>query len=445
MKFGYQLTQSQKQTMSQNQIESLRILTLPVPELRDFLKQEFLENPMLEYTPSGRSGAAETITYRQEMTEASDNWRTAEIPAPVIFGVREAVRDQIPTGFTSEERDVVEYLIDELDEKGFCTADPEAVSRDLKTLYGEAEAYRKERVEEILQVLRHMEPAGIFSEDLKACLERQMMVRGMGDSAAFQIVHGYLPELFAGKISAISRGLHISTLEVRKAVEQIAELNPCPARGLSGTPAEYHEPDILLSHTGDGGWRAAINDDWTEDYSICDHYLRMMKSAEDEELQAYFEKNLMRARLVIAGIRQRRETLETVCEAIAEVQTEYLCGTGPLRPLTMGQIAEKLGIHTSTVSRALKEKWLQYPGGMIPAKTLFSVGLPSGGAAGNASSDDVKERIRRLIAAEDRTRPLSDAAIASALSGDGVKISRRAVAKYRGELGIPGSFERRDP
>ena len=425
MKFDYFQTQTQTQTISQNQIESLRMLALTTPELREFLKQEYMENPMLELSEHSSSAgiSPEPVTYRHSLAEYTDPQITPDIPSPETYGIREVILEQLPPDLPDPDRRVVEYLLDELDEKGFCRVDAAAMSQELNRIYGHSHA---------------------FSADLRECLLRQLSRSGRENTTVFRIVSSYYKELMEGKISTLSRTLKISTLEVRKCIEEIAALNPVPLRGFSDGQAEYHEPDVILTRQKDGSWSAFINDAWTENYSVCDYYVRIMQTTEDPDLLAYFEKKLVRAKQILLNIRQRRQTILSVTIRLAEIQNDFLCRTGPLQALTMSRLAEELNIHPSTVSRALKDKWIQYPGGMIAAKKLFSTALESSGSSGAVSSSDVKSRIAAIIDGEDRSRPLSDAAIAALLTEEGIRISRRGVAKYRTELGIRGSFERKD-
>ena len=446
MKFDYFQTQTQTQTISQNQIESLRMLALTTPELREFLKKEYMENPMLELSEHSSSAgiSPEPVTYRHSLAEYTDPQISPDIPSPETYGIREVILEQLPPDLPDPDRRVVEYLLDELDEKGFCRVDAAAMSQELNRIYGYSHAHSARNILQILEILKECEPVGIFSADLRECLLRQLSRSGRENTTVFRIVSSYYKELMEGKISTLSRTLKISTLEVRKCIEEIAALNPVPLRGFSDGQAEYHEPDVILTRQKDGSWSAFINDDWTENYSVCDYYVRIMQTTEDPDLLAYFEKKLVRAKQILLNIRQRRQTILSVTIRLAEIQNDFLCRTGPLQALTMSRLAEELNIHPSTVSRALKDKWIQYPGGMIAAKKLFSTALESSGSSGAVSSSDVKSRIAAIIDGEDRSRPLSDAAIAALLTEEGIRISRRGVAKYRTELGIRGSFERKD-
>ena len=198
-------------------------------------------------------------------------------------------------------------------------------------------------------------------------------------------------------------------------------------------------PDIIV-HRESGEWYGELNDSWMEDYKINDYYLKMMKESGDEELVSYFKEKLERVRFLMGSIEQRRQTIMGIVDLIIERQKPFLEGKGPLTPMTMRDAAEALGIHPSTVSRAVRGKYLQYPNGSIFMKSLFTA---SAGKEDGVSAMGVKQTLKELIEGEDHRKPYSDKDLAELLESRGIHISRRAVAKYREEMGIKGSFERR--
>ena len=297
----------------------------------------------------------------------------------------------------------------------------------------------EEQAARCLNDLRQLEPYGIFAEDLKHCLLKQIQVLGMEDTDLWQVVDGYLEAVAGGKISEISRGLGLTTAKVRKCISQIAELNPRPLAGFGTENASYIVPDIIL-HRENGEWYGELNDSWMEDYKINDYYLKMMKESGDEELVSYFKEKLERVRFLMGSIEQRRQTIMGIVDLIIERQKPFLEGKGPLTPMTMRDAAEALGIHPSTVSRAVRGKYLQYPNGSIFMKSLFTA---SAGKEDGVSAMGVKQTLKELIEGEDHRKPYSDKDLAELLESRGIHISRRAVAKYREEMGIKGSFERR--
>ncbi len=192
----------------------------------------------------------------------------------------------------------------------------------------------------------------------------------------------------------------------------------------------------------DGKWNIEINDNWCGDYQLNDYYLQMMAEVKEQELFEYFKKKLERAKFLIHAVEQRRKTIILITNAILEEQDEFFRYSGKLKPCTMTQMSEKLSVSTSTISRAVKDKYLQFPAGCILMKNLFSASVPvSGGSLIN--SDGVKELIRELVNEENKEKPYSDSKLAELLSEKGCRLSRRVIAKYREEMGISGSFERK--
>jgi RNA polymerase sigma-54 factor len=251
-----------------------------------------------------------------------------------------------------------------------------------------------------------------------------------------------LQDVADGRISNISRALKLSTLEVRKCIEQIAKLNPRPMSAFLKGHSNYIMPDIIFLKEREK-WEVELNDEWVEDYRINDYYLQMLKTTKDEELAEYFRNKLERVRFVMNSIQQRRQTILAISNAVLERQKEYMEGIAYLKPMTMADVAGELGIHTSTVSRAIKGKYIQYPGGTILMKNLFSTPVSAAEGEEGVGVMQIKEMIREMIDMEDKKKPYSDQAIVCALREKQVSVSRRAVAKYREEMGIKGSYDRK--
>lgn len=429
----------QSLALSMYQIQSLEILAMDTQELRNLLKDEYLENPMFDY--HGESGAQprEMMTYQKNYQDAMDDKDKflSNIPMPEEGKIRRYLLGQLPQHISRQDEELAEYMIDCLDDEGFLTISVDEIAKGAER--------SPEDVKRMLAILTEMEPHGIFQPDRQHCLMKQMELAGKADSKAYSILQDYYTELLNGKISVITRGMKVTTAEVRKCIEEIAELNPHPLQGFDTGENRYIEPDII-AESEHGVWTIRLNDDWVEDYGISDYYVSMMKTTKDPELLEYFEKKLERARLLIGNIAQRRKTIERVVSQILKNQVEFFNGHGPLLPMTMSGLAEELEISPSTVSRALRGKYLQYPGGTVLLKDLFSTSVSRvQGTEGevNVSAAMIQQRMKELIQAEDRSHPLSDQAVAELLKTEGIRISRRAVAKYREELGIRSSFDRK--
>ena len=349
--------------------------------------------------PGGREDIGQTyeqppvLEQNYDDTAEEEDRRRKDIPMPETESIKNYILDQLPDGACS--RKLAEFMTDCLDDNGFFTIPTEEVAQ--KTGVPEAE------VSWTLKVLQ---------------------------------------ELADGKISVISRALKLSTAEVRKCIDQIAKLNPRPLGEFGGKRNDYVVPDIIF-RKDDGKWEIELNDGWVEDYHINDYYLKMMKESTDAQLGAYFQKKLERIRFVMNSIAQRRRTILQISEQILNVQEHFLDGTGFLKPMTMTDVAESLGIHTSTVSRAIKGKYIQYPCGTILMKHLFTASVSAAEGSDAVGTMQIKELMKELIRNEDKNKPYSDQKLSSLLKERGIEISRRAVAKYREEIGIRGSFDRK--
>lgn len=436
----------QKQTLSQNQIQALEILAMDSVSLNEYLYGEYLENPMLEHT-SIAGDSLESIGDRMKAYQyardssasyhgeiAAEEEKTMEIPDLREGGIREMISGQLdPSAISAEEFALSLDMTDALDEHGYFSL---SVREAAELFHADEETIRR-----CLCRLRHLEPAGIFAENLEECLIRQMDRNGDLDALSAAMIRRHLQDIASGHIKNITRALHISTACARMYIEKIRHLNPRPLSGLRSASTQYIVPDIILEKTG-GEWNIVLNDSWIDDYRISDYYLQMMQEAQDEELREYFRSRLERARFVLRIIGQRRETLEAITKAILARQEDYFEGRGPLRPMSMQEIADDAGIHISTVSRGVKDKYLQYPEKTILMKKLFTQAVGAGSDEG-MTAERIQEYIREIIRTEDPQDPWSDQKIASMLARSGISISRRTVAKYREAMLIPGIFQRR--
>ncbi|MCI8949928.1 MAG: RNA polymerase factor sigma-54 [Lachnospiraceae bacterium] len=445
MRMTHEVTVEDKQVLSQAQIQSLEILAMDVVELEEFLQNEYMSNPMMDHTANhdmnsemekfqnsydGQYAGRDYVEARDE-----DEKERGGLKAPDTNYLKNYLVSQLDMKrFSKEEWKLVLYLIDCLEDDGFFQMETAEVAE----LTGQS----LEKVEEVLQMLRNLEPFGIFARDLSHCLLRQLEAIGADTPALSAMVLEYLPEIGQGKISVISRQLGLSTAEVRKYIAVIEKLNPRPLSGLQESQVSYIVPDIIYTEKN-GRWEITINDKWLGEYHINDYYLHMMKETKDPELFEYFKQKLERSRFVISSIEQRRETMYAVSKGILDKQKDYFCRKGKRKPMTMSALAEELQIHPSTVSRTVKGKYIQSPAGTILMKNLFSGTVSADENGEELSAEHIKERIRELINSEDKRNPYSDAKLTECLVAEGIQISRRAVAKYRDELWIKSSFERK--
>lgn len=444
-----------KQVMSQAQVQSLNILSMSMTELQDFLQKEEIENPIVECTNiiqeeqssivyreyvhgersyvSGTNNSSSDMGSKHDRDTLLNEYSSGRYPED---SVRDMVFAQLSWNQLSElEQKIIDFCIDSLDQNGYLTISGSEIAKRLHV-----DVFS---VEQVILKLKELEPRGIFSFGLKECLLSQ--IRGLENEALLEyMIENHLEHIADGRISVITRGMKISSTEARLLIQVIKNLNPRPLNGYGEERAQFILPDVIISYQ-DAQWAISLNDRWTGNFGISDFYVNMMKNTEDEELRTYFEGKLRRARFIIKAIEQRRQTLLSISKQILIHQEQYLLGHGSLQIMTMEQIAKECNIHKSTVSRAIREKYLLAPKGCMPMRELFStgVGLANGNTINEGVSRNVaKEKLRALIEAEDKAKPYSDEQIVELLKAGGIAISRRTVAKYRAELGIKGAFHR---
>lgn len=300
-----------------------------------------------------------------------------------------------------------------------------------------------DKVQRCLEDLRQLEPTGIFAENLGECLLHQLKVLGVEEENLEKIIKFHIEDALRGKISEITRDLGISSVKARKYIAFIGTLNPKPLSGFWSGRTSYVIPDILFTRKGDG-WDIALNDSWIGNYHLNDYYLKMIHESRDEEIQKYFREKLERARFMLSSIEQRRKTILSISQEVLEWQNGFFNENKPLVPMTMTDVAQKLGIHVSTVSRAVNGKYIQYPGGSILMKNLFLASASGDREEGSVTVMQIKNMMKEYIDAEDKQNPYSDQVLMNLLKEKGISVSRRAIAKYRNEMEIPGRFQRKE-
>lgn len=436
-----------KQMLSQTQIQSLKILTMDAIELEEFLQDEYINNPLLDCTSGEPSFAGmehisvwDLQSYKrqgQSREEYDDDLDSiSNIAVPDSDYLKNYLMDQLDTRkYTDRELRLCAYLIECLEDDGYLRMEPEQIV--CLTGCGEAE------LEKVLADLRSLEPCGIFSQDLEHCLLRQLKEMDLDSPDMRRIVLYHLEDIAQGRISTISRSLSIPTSEVRKYISIIRGLNSKPLSGLRDEKTIYIVPDIIYSKVN-GRWDIKIKDGGLNRYHLNDYYIDMMRSTQDPELKEYFKKKLKRCRFILNCIERRQNTMEAIARAILKKQEEYFSGRGQLKPMTMSMLAEEIQVHQSTVGRAIKGKYIQSPAGTTLIRNLFSGKAAFGRSGEGVTADFIKGMIVDIIDGEDKKRPYSDANIVEFLIKRGIHISRRAVAKYREELWIKSSVDRKE-
>ena len=337
-----------------------------------------------------------------------------------------------------DEREMaaMRHLVGGIDDRGFLTQSPPDVA--LQT------GLPLEAVQKALAVLRTFEPPGIGAEDLTGCLLAQLAAKGRGESTAAAIVRDHFELLKRRRIPELSRQLDADPEDIQSAIEEIGRLDPAPGRRFAEDNNRVVVPDVTVERDGDD-WKIILNGDYIPRLRISGAYRDMIaKGSLSKQDRDYLRERMRSGKFLIDSIEQRQRTIERITREILNAQREFFeKGVSSLRPLTMTQVADVVGVHETTVSRAIANKYIRTPHGVFDFKYFFTPGYQSEGGTA-VSNTSVKELIADLINIEDRSSPLSDEDIVKKLMARGIKIARRTVAKYREELGLLPSNLRRD-
>jgi len=429
MKPTYFLLQEQKQILSQRQIESLRILSMDAQELREFMAQEQDENPLLNFTESRTHQAGFPAGTPGPWGEIHN------IPAPDEETVQDFLLAQLRLDdYTTEEREALQTLAGAVDERGFLMGSPEELS----------EIFRipQPLLHRCLHVLQNLDPPGVCCFSLEECLLKQLYIKGERDEVLLRIVQHHLADIAKGRTRALARLLKVDISHVYNAAAKLAGLTPNPLNGLIGRAAQYAIPDIVITWEN-GGWEIRISNDWFDGFGHCDYYEKLAQGTADEGLRDYLQEKAQRVRFLQMALEKRRDTLLRISNSLAVHHAGFFLRGDSLSALTMADLAEELQIHQSTISRAIKNKYMQHPRGVCEMRSLFVKGVPSKGIFPKISQEAVKTRICQLVAEEDKSNPRSDEQIMQLLAEQGIQISRRTVSKYREGLAIKGMHARR--
>ena len=338
---------------------------------------------------------------------------------------------------SDEERKALEFMIGSLDDSGLLTMDTSAIA-DLSKL-------PIETIERALKILQAFDPPGIGCRSVQESLLVQLEVAGKKDSIARTIVQDHYSFLLRRRIPELAKVLRISIDEVYEAIEDISALDPAPGGRYKPDSNSAIVPDITI-HKADDKWTVTLNNDYIPRLQINPVYKRfLLKKSLSESEKDYIRTQMKSGRFLIGSIDQRQKTIEKIANVVLELQKDFFeNGISQLHPLTMSYVAKVIGIHETTVSRAVANKFVKTPHGVLEFKFFFTTGLQSdSGEETGVSNTSIKDKIQQLINSEDPTHPLSDQEIANILSKSNISIARRTVAKYREELGIVSTNLRR--
>lgn len=484
---GLQLSQrlTQSLVLAPQLQQSLALLQAPTLELKALVEQELQQNPVLEEAAAPEQEQKEPA--EAETTEAAD---PTEPPADLAFDPasekanNEPVDDfqaefdrlvqldqewrdhfaqtNIPLRASAEEEEkrqfmfdslvagtslqevlleqvresklpkeqwpIAEMLIGNVDEYGYLKATLEELSAST--------GVAAEQIEQVLKVIQSFEPAGVAARDLRECLMLQLERAGQQDSLEYRIVKDFMDALGKRRIPEIARGTGTEVDEVQDALENIARLEPRPGRAYLPDNDQYILPEVFVHRSGDE-YVVSTNNEHIPHLRISNTYKDLMAQGQNSpEVRNYIREKIRAGKFLIKSLHQRQQTILNIAREIVHRQREFMeKGVAFLKPLTMIQIAHVVGVHETTVSRAVSGKYMQTPQGIFEMKYFFTAGIQTANGDG-LSNTSVKDMIADIFKAEDPGKPLSDQEVVKMLEEKGIMIARRTVAKYRTELNI---------
>ncbi len=332
--------------------------------------------------------------------------------------------------------EAMRHIVGSLDERGYLTQTPPDIALQTQLPL--------ESVQEAIKILKTFDPPGIGAQSLQECLLAQLAAKDRSDEVAARILRHYYDLLTRRRIPELARKLGASADEVHVAIEEIGKLDPAPGRRFADDNNHVVVPDVTVEKDGDE-WKIHLNSDYIPRLRISGTYRDLIaKGTLSKDERDYLRERIRSGKFLIDSIEQRQRTIERITREIIKAQTAFFEeGVAHLKPLTMTQIADVVGVHETTVSRAIANKYIKTPHGVFDFKYFFTTGYQSDSGA-NVSNTSVKEMLADLINLEDRSAPLSDQELVSKLQAKGITIARRTVAKYREELGILPSNLRRE-
>ncbi len=332
-------------------------------------------------------------------------------------------------------REIADTIIGNLDEDGYLSASFEEISQNGR--------YSTEDVEEALAVVQEFDPLGVGARDLRECLLIQLRTLDPQSALAQQIVSDHIKQLQSNQLKELARALNRPVELVKRAVEVIKKLDPRPGLRYNKTEPRLVEPDVYFRKVDDE-WQVFMNEDDLPQLRLSPVYRRLLaRDAADREVRNYVKERFSAAIQLLKNIEQRKHTILRVCQAIIRRQRDFLeYGADQLKPMMIKEVAEEVGVHPSTVSRAVASKYAHTSQGVLELRSFFSESV-NGPEGGSMSLLTLKRVVKKMIEEEDSAHPLTDEQIAKKLDEGGIHVTRRTVAKYREDLRIPSTHQRR--
>lgn len=458
IEYGMKMTQEQRLILTQNMQQSIKLLQMSLHDLREYIDIEYSENPVLEVNEEiapyddvqnvEKMSIEDSYDHKKIVEELySDNYKdrleinySKEEVSPLNFiekktSLKEYLQEQlVEVDIDQYMLNICKYIVESLDNRGYLEISVEELAQELNI--------SSAMIEKALKIVQSLEPYGIGARNIKECLLIQSLRLNILDNIMEKIILNHLESVAENKYEAVGRALNISPREAQRYGDLIKKLEPKPSRGFyTGEEVNYIIPDAEIKNINDEFF-IIMNESALPKLMINRTYKDALQNNKDSEVNTYVKEKINQAIFLIKSIEQRKSTLYKVLECLIDKQKDFFkFGRQQIKPLTLKEVSEKINLHESTVSRAIKDKYILTSYGTIKIKDLFATGL-------SANNDDmatatVKNEIKRIIGQEDRSKPLSDQLISSMLADKDMKISRRTVAKYREELGIKASSMRK--
>ena len=469
------ISQKQEQILAKHQIQSLEVLLTPLLELQEKIDQELNSNPVIEqekgsieelagdplHSEATNSDSSEKNNDDEndftEMIKMAESWHErgtynssnsspAEAQGKRDFmfnslveqpSLQQQLLEQLSlTDCNPEIANIAEFVIGSIDGAGYLTTHPADIAMAAKCNMG--------KVKKAIKLVQSFDPPGIGATDLRECLLIQLDRHQKKNPQLRELISRHLEDIGKNHLPQIAKVMHIPITELNTLISQLRELSPLPGSTLAPSSELYVLPELTVEKKGKE-YVISSNDNYLPSLKISQTYLDLLKNPDtNAETRNYIKEKLIAARMLIKSLSQRQSTIRRIAQVILDSQYDFLeKGIEHLKPLTMQQVADKLGLHETTISRAIANKYLQTPNGMYEFKFFFTGGYQNNDGE-EISSRGIKEKIKDLIAAENRAKPLSDNKISELLKADGLNVARRTVAKYREQLGIQATNLRRE-
>ena len=472
MKQSLQLKLGQNLALTPQLQQAIKLLQLSTLDLQQAIDEALEANPLLEREEDstesqleltdesgGLDFAEDQVDTGEAQEELEVDTRWDDAPPALSSGAQadpddgwmdrdaapESLRDQLYwqlnlTRFSETDHKIAEAFIDSVDQNGRLTLSPEEILASI-----ELPGVELDEVMAVLHRLQHFEPTGVFAKDLRECLLLQLRQMPSGTSfreIAGAIVNRHIDHIATVDPKKLAKRLRTDEDSLRGALSLIKSLDPTPGANIGSSDTEYVIPDVFVSRQNNR-WRVELNPDIAPKLRINSMYAELAGSGNSADDRSYIRENLQEAKWFMKSLQSRNETLLKVASKIVEYQKSFLeIGEEAMRPLVLADIAKQIDMHESTVSRATTRKYMHTPRGIYELKFFFSSHV-STTEGGECSSIAIKALIKKLVQEEDLKKPLSDNKLGTLLKEQGVVVARRTVAKYREQLGIPPSNERK--